>query len=190
MKGTRVVKVTLILLSAYVAAAPAQATLLDGKTVHMQYLNPDLGSVYWGFDFDYVVGPGVEATHVVGTQMNVDLSDTTILFTFDWQAAFSSGGTFNGIHIEDTQGAIPDIDAVSLSANPGTVLPPGYTSSRVTYDANNIYVDFRGVNPGPSNTVRLDLTVVPEPAGVLLATAGLLSILAVRGRRERVGKTR
>jgi hypothetical protein len=123
--------------------------------------------------------------NIVGTQMDVDLSDTTVLFTFDWTASFSSGGTFNGVHIEDTTGTIPDLTSVTLNANPGTTLPPGYGASRVTWDANNIYVDFRGVSAGPSHTVRLDLTAIPEPATALLLAAGLVGLLAAGRRRSR-----
>ena len=150
----------------------------------MQYLNPDIDTIYQGFDYDYVVGPSVEVERIVGTQMNVDLSDTTVLFTFDFFAPFSSGGTFNGVHIEDTTGTIADLTSVTLTANPGTTLPPGFGTSRVTWDADNIYVDFGGLAPGYLHTVRLDLTAIPEPTTALLLATGLAGIAAARRRRS------
>jgi hypothetical protein len=62
---------------------------------------------------------------------------------------------------------------------------PGIDASRVTFDAQDIFVDFSGITYSTGQEVSLDIKAVPEPKSslVLLVIAALLT-LTVR-RRER-----
>lgn len=162
-------------------ATGVQGSLLTGKTIHVQWLSPNMSTILNGFDYDYVVGSDKEIENIVGTNMDVDFFDTSILFSFDFTATFSYE-TFNGIRIEDRAGNVPDFMSASYSADPGTTLPSGFDASRISYDANNIYVNFRGIEGATSRTVRLD--VVPEPALIFPTLLGV-GVYARLRRRHR-----
>ena len=67
-------------------------------------------------------------------------------------------------------GTIPPISGVSVN---GATSLAGFNSSRVSFDADNIYVNWQGLTAVPSQIVSLDVqfTEVPEPA--TLALVGL-----------------
>lgn len=128
------------------------------------------GTAYAG-PLDVVVGPGVEVASF-GGYYSVDLADTNVLLTFLLGTQYG-GFTFNGFHLTDQVGVIPDFTSVTLAS---TTLP-GFDSSRITFDANNIFVNMAGLTSSTGQIISLDVTAaggtVPEPSSLFLAVAGI-----------------
>jgi hypothetical protein len=177
----RIALVTMLALVA-VAAVPAHATVMDGATIRLTYEFPALGTIWNGNTHDLVVGPGFEISGFpVGVAItNVDVSDTNIHVTYDipgnWIAA-----SFNGFHIFDLFGSIPDFTAVSI--NPITNLT-GFGDARITFDADNIWVDWNGLSFNSETIVSLDVEAVPEPGTLLLLGTGIAGLVARRRQRS------
>ncbi|MGH9723051.1 MAG: PEP-CTERM sorting domain-containing protein [Bryobacteraceae bacterium] len=163
------------LILAASSSSVVKATLL-GETVRLTHELPNVGAIFGG-PIDVVVGPGVEAPLFIGIY-SVDLDDTDVLVTFPNSCCGGFGNTaFNGLHMFDVNGTIGDI--LSVTINPATLLA-GFNASRITFDANNIYVNFAGLNPNPStDLVALDITAAPEPS-TWLFMAGLAVFVAMR----------
>jgi len=154
----------------------ANATILFGQTVRVTHDAPSIGTPISG-PFDAVVGPGLEVPSILGFY-SADLSDTNIFLDFTQfpsaSAAFS-GAAFNGFHLFDLNSTIPTF----LSATINSTNVAGLDASRVTFDANNIYINFQGLTVTPSSRVSVDITAVPEPRtlgsiGLVLAALALL----------------
>ncbi len=152
------------------------STFFD-QTVRVTHDAFDIGTVISG-PFDSVVTAGIEVPSVLGFY-SVDVSDANILLNFTQigTGGTFSGGTFNGFHLFDLNGTIPTLLSVTiLSTNVS-----GLDASRISFDANNVFVNFQGLFVDLASRVSLDVTAVPEPA-----TLGLMGIaLAVIGFRRR-----
>lgn len=165
-------------------AFPASAGLL-GHTVTVEYLFPNIGTVYGSNSFNVVVGPGFELNGfpVGDPRTNVDISDTNILFTYNSSGTWNSTA-FNGVRFYDALGLIAPITSVTI--NPVTNMS-GLTAARITFDGDNIWINWNGLSFGRDTIVSLDVgtegqAVIPEPGTSLLAGAGLLAFLLWRRR--------
>ena len=173
-------------------AMPAHAALLDGKQIQLDYLYPDTSSVYNGNSYLVTVGPGVEIPGILsGDQIgaSVDLSDTNIFIKFLRGEGSFTSSAFNGPHIYDSQGVIDPFTSVTI--NSVTDLP-GFDFSRISFDADNIYINFSGLplDASTNPVVSIDLNgapsngAVPEPATMLLFGIGGIATAFVRRRRK------
>lgn len=173
-------------LAIVASAGAAQAALLDGKTVSFTYLFPTISTVYGSpADGNYVVGAGVEIPNgfCCGFEGTLNLSDTNILADFI-ASTFYTGTSFNGFRISDVNSTIGDFTGVTINGLTNMV---GFDASRVTFDANNIWVNWQGLAFNPDTFVSLDINggnQVSEPAGIALLALGLLAASAA-GRRSR-----
>jgi hypothetical protein len=160
-----------MLLAWGVAAGEAEASILLGETVGYQYLFPDQSTVLYQAP-DFVVGAGVELPALYFPPIDVatlDVSDQNILL--DFYAAGTNGVTaFSGFRLHDALGAIPAFTTVTLNAATNMA---GLTNARVTFDADNIYVNLQGLSYNELTIVSIDVGsnevgAVPLPGGLAI----------------------
>lgn len=180
MKNPKPVIVAMLASLASFAASHAQE-LFEGKTVGYQYLFPNIGTVYAGNSTSFAVGDGVELAGLYGpdSHATVDVSDTNILIDYYSSANWSNDATFNGFRIYDINGTLPDFTSVTI--NPTTNMP-GLDAGRISFDANNIWVNWQGLIATSNTVVSLDVSTVPEPGSATLIILGLGALLLRRKR--------
>jgi len=165
-------------------AVDASATTLLGNTVEVSYRFPDINTVFNGNTVDVVVGPGQEISNfpVGDPRTNIDLSDTNIYVTYN-SASTWTNTSFNGLQFFDVFGTIPNITQVSIN---GATNLGGFDASRITFDADHIWVNWAGLTFDQSTIVSLDVNgsaaAVPEPMSLLLVGSGLLGAVRLRRR--------
>jgi hypothetical protein len=163
-------------------AAGAGATpMLDGETVRSQWLFPDVSTAFQ--TEDVVVGPGLEIPDIAGG-FDVNLSDTQIHFSNLTASQGYSSGTFNGWLFFDLAAAIDPFGSVTI--NPATNMV-GFDASRISFDADHIWVDFVGLTGDSSTVVVLDIgpAAVPEPSTAFLLATGTALLAGFRRLRKR-----
>ena len=154
----------------------ARAVLLDGEMIRATWNSPDLSTVI--DTVDVVVGPGVEIAPSLGG-FGIDLSDSDIFFFGAASTSFAPA-SFNGWHFFDFTGTIPGFGDVVI--NPATNLV-GFDASRISFDVDNIFVNFQDL-PLNSRTV-VSLTVIPEPSSLVLVGMGTVGLVFVERRRRK-----
>ena len=172
----RLSRVVLVAVACSVTG-PARADLLTGDTIRTWELYPDLSTIFAG-PVD-VVDPGnILAFPGFAPIVNIAFNDANITITMVRDAtAFTSA--FNGFRFFDVSEA--PFGSVTLDSATDV---PGIDASRVSFDAQNIYVNFSGIAYSTGQEVSLDIRAVPEPASslVLLVIAAFVTI-AVRRRK-------
>lgn len=198
MSLLRTLKLLPCLVLVLLAAGQARAgVLFDGQTVGYNYLFPTESSLF--FNQDVTVGAGTElpTLYFGGNDIALDISDTNINIDFDspvqWFAA-----AFNGIKIFDRYNVLPEFGSVTI--NPATNLS-GFTQSNITFDGNNIFINWQGLTATSNSIVSLDVArlnpvvtdpviaaptaLVPEPASLAVLGIGAMSLVAGGWRRRR-----
>jgi hypothetical protein len=159
-----------------------------GFTIGVQTQFPTQGSVCCGSG-TAVVGAGVEfpagSFPAYNTNAFVDVSDLTIDYGQTGGTSYT-GAAFNGFRFYDALGAIPPITGVTVD---GATTLAGFDASRVSFDADNIYINMQGLSAGGAHLVRLDVQfgtiAVPEPSAILLLGSGLIALAIPVWRRRR-----
>lgn len=169
---------------AFAVAAKADAQL-NGAMFHLQYEFPSMGSSIHDGGYK-VIGPGAEWSVIHGN-FTVDMDDTG--FSLFWigcgPGCSYTATSFNGIRLQDSFNMVGDFTAVTFTGGTQNV-----TQSMVTFDQNNIWLNFSGMAINENATARFEIFdaapgVVPEPATVTLMASGLLVIAGVAARRRR-----
>jgi hypothetical protein len=164
-----------------VLASTATAGILDGQTVRVEYLYPDASTIYPGNgNGNYVVGGGVEVQNLLYSNIfDVDLQSNGLTVIFNNNLGTFTGAAFNGFRVTDinnTIGAFTSFNLVSNTAGFNPVL---------TFDADNLYVNWQGINMTPGQ-IELSISAVPEPEtfAMMLAGLGLLGAAARRRKQK------
>jgi len=135
---------------------------------------------------EVVVGAGIEVPGNFENIYEIDLSDTNILISLPGTCHICGGFTassFNGLHFFDVNGTIGNITSVTIASN--TV--EGFGSERLTFDENNIYLNFASLDPSTSAILSLDIVTddaVPEPKAWMLMAGGAAGLIAMRRKRR------
>jgi hypothetical protein len=171
------------------AVPMAQAQFL-GRTVEVAHLYPNTSSQFTGagLPVNLVAGTGIEIPDYGSGALAMDIADTSIsLLIFAGLNALPGDGgpnSFDGFRFADASGAIPDI--VGASVGSATDMP-GFGASRLSFDANHVYIDLEGLSAGPSSrSVVIDVLFasapVPEPGSLPLFVLGLFGMGLFSGR--------
>jgi hypothetical protein len=185
----KTVSFVLVALLSCAAAAPALAGPLDGATVHSQYLFTDQSSVFADYGETTVSGT-TQLTDTMGGIGGIKLlasgSNLTVSFADNgFGAATWSSYPFNGFAVFDDTNSAGAITGVSINAltNMG-----GFDMSRISFDADHIFVNWQGLSFNAGTVVSLDLNgggAVPEPASWAMMLGGFGAIGgAMRSRRK------
>lgn len=163
----------------------SHAALLDGKTLNVQYFAPNLMSpiatIYGG---NFVVGPGVELVDPTGDDFDafVDFSDTRITVNFN-ATDVEFRGAFVGARLSDVLGQIESFSSFTVNSS-STAL--GFAQSRLSFDQNNLFVNFAGYSYKSGTQLVFDIAAepVPEPETYALMLLGLGAVGWAARRRN------
>ena len=150
-----------------------------GQTIHGVYLYPTSSAVYQDMG-NAVVGGGTEFSLF---NIAIDLSANQINLSRAGAITFLTG-SFNGWHFSDvlsTMGAITGVTVVGGSI-------AGFDASRVSFDADNIYLNFVNLTDTQNFQAAVDVTfasTVPEPGALLLVGSGLDGVFGFARRRRK-----
>lgn len=193
-------------LPTLMVAATAVTIGLTSGTCQAGFINRTLGYQYQFPNYNtsapyiqgnnFVVGAGVERQDVQATSAgngsdfaSLDVSDTQVAAIYYASATWSTQ-PYNGFRLYDVNNTVSAITSVTIDPSTNMV---GFNASRVSFDADNINVNWQGLTFNQSTVVRLNVTFADTPVGVvstpvpptaLAAVVGLLGMVGVRLRRR------
>jgi hypothetical protein len=164
--------------AAMMTAGAAHAQLSQG-TLGFNYLYPDAGSVYYSSSFS--TSTPETGFNYYFTTSATDHTITTDHFAF---ASYWNFASFNGFEVYDLNGTIDPFTSVTIDPISNMA---GLDASRISFDADHIWVNWNGLSFDPSTVVRLDVNggAVPEPASWAMMLGGFGLVGGVlRSRRK------
>jgi hypothetical protein len=198
MKFLSTNKITALKLSApfilatlgLITTAPAEASLI-GKQMNAIYYVPDTSTQYGQAVFSpptFTIGDGPETTGSVEnvTTGLVDFTSDMLTITLStsltnptWNVA-----SFNGIIFT----SLDSLGLASASVDPGTTMV-GFDNSRVSFNDNQILINWNGLSYNTGTTVKVNFTSIPAP-GPLPVLGAAAAFGFSRKLRKRIKATR
>ncbi len=161
------------------AVRPAMAVVptdWDGATIGFQYLFPNTGTIDED-DGSFSVVPGPEGSYSGVFVYDVS-ANQIVLNAFGFEGSFTTS-TFNGPRFYDF--GLDDLDLTGVSVNPASNMF-GLSNANLTWDGDNIFLNWQGLSFNSETQVILDLQFngeqsVPEAStwaagGALAAVVG------------------
>lgn len=148
----------MVLVSSLVAvasAAPAARASFIGLNYSLTLDNPTIGQIFLGPSTG-TVGAGVEVADMFGTSHDIG-ADTIRIAENPGSNSFYGSAAFAGYHYTFT--GAPVITGVSLDPSGIGFVPT------VTFDADEIFVNFSGAAVPPGQFSLLNVTFAADPAG-------------------------
>ena len=190
IKGATPVKVAIacITIGFLSLTSTANATLLDGKQMQLRWDYPHVGEAIEVYHFTVITGIEFDDNQgefdSVQGKVRFDIADTLIhIFTHGPTAGWANppGTTHNGPVFTDYTGTSDPFTSVTIAS---TNLP-GFDSSRISFDADQIRVDLRGLVHESGSIINLDINQVPESSSFALSIVGFTALTAVWFTRRR-----
>jgi hypothetical protein len=166
-----------------------------GRNLTLFYDDPTLGT---HIDTRSFTVTGVEAERILGF-MDVDVSASQMVLSTSLTGnttASLPASSFSGLNLSDTSGLVRAITGVTI--NPSSNFS-GFNASRLSFDADNLFVNLQGLTFRPETRLVLDVTfaptaaAAPEPSSLallaLFSGGGGVSI-ALRQRERRTPRRR
>jgi hypothetical protein len=173
-----------LLASTIFVACPASAATLVGNRVGIQYIFPDLGTVYESLPAN-LVGTSGPTTGVAGGIFSLSFTDSSVTASaFQFPSSWTSS-SFNGFRLYDIDGTIAAFTGVTL----GATNMAGLTNANISFDANNIYVNWAALSFDTATTATFNISAgsgVPEPAAWAMMLAGFGFVGASMRRRQKI----
>ena len=176
---------------ALVLGNAAQATLLNEKVVGFQAYFPNMAAPYGtpgdglgeASNGNHLVGDGIEVANIGDGLGWLDISDTNLLIRFSYDTYYYTAD-FLGFRVFDVFNTIAAISDIVI--NPATNML-NFDMSRVTFDADNIWINFQGLEFTSDTIVSLDIIggqqEIPEPGTLALLGFALLGMAGALRRR-------
>ena len=140
------------------AARPATAQGLSGQSVNLTYLYPTADQVYENDGTQTVTSAGAAFTSAGFVHTLVQPSKIKVTFT---NSGTFNSTSFNGIHLSEV-GASP-FTITGVTVDPATTIA-GFDAGRVSFDANNVFANFQGLNFTTNDNITLDVAAAaPAP---------------------------
>ncbi len=136
------------------AAPPPLPNGFQGDTIQYSYVFPSHEDNHYTYtQRNITVGDDIEIFGIFSNDgiASINVSNNKVEIDFNQGVGFSTG-TFNGFKLTDIAGVVPDITNVTVASN-NTMLP----ASGVSFDANNIYVNWQGLSFDQSGYIALDV---------------------------------
>jgi hypothetical protein len=164
-------------------ARRSEAGLLLSE-VGMQWRFPDASTIYEDFG-TALVDPSAEFNlHVPGGRVLLlaEVTDTQLSFTHSSSVGFSSY-PFNGFALTSLGG--PEFAGASI--NSATTIS-GFTSDRLTFTADTLFVNLRGIGFNAGQNLTIDLAfepaAVPEPSTLAMGGSACVLVAGYAWRRR------
>ena len=175
---SRIVVLAAAALATFATATPAAAALLLGETVQLSYIFPDQGTTFEGPNAVFV--NGTNSTTFFGRVIATP-GDTSLAITFQGGGGTFNPTSFNGVGLFDGNNSIASFTAATIAS----VNNFGFDASRISFDADNIFLNFRGLNFDNSSNLTISINGgVPEPTTWALMIGGFGMVGAAMRRRK------
>jgi hypothetical protein len=167
---------------AVAGAMPASALTLTGLTLTTGHQFPTPGVYDDGGPFDFTVGTSSPVSYFGLADSSIGASQYFVN-VYCGSGCSWVGAPANTFVMSDTYGVAPTFTSVAINAATNYV---GFDLTRLSFDADNVYVNLNGLDANGTIVIDISGGAVPEPASWALMVAGFGMIGGALRRRQAV----